>query len=229
MKAKKMTIYFDFDGTLVDVKLKYYKIYCDFIHENGGKSLDVEEFWKLKRAMVNNNDICQKSKLAKRLGDQLKEFTKQNIEKEEYLLLDSPFDDTFQVLDYLKLKGATVNIISMRRDAVSLENQIIKCGINRYITNIYAPHAILGENFIEGDILSKSHAIRSLGMHKDKAFMVGDTGGDLNSAKHLGWHCVAVLTGLRDRKQIEKYNPNYIIDRLTDLKNIIQKYEYTLC
>lgn len=229
MKEKKLTIFFDFDGTLIDVKSKYYQIYADFIAGYNGICLGLEEFWALKRAMGSNEDICAKSGLLKQLGSELKEFTKQNIEKEKYLTLDTPFIDTFQILDYLQQKQATVNIISMRRNTIGLENQIIRFGISRYITNIYAPHAILGATIIEGDSLSKSHAITSLGINNNKAIIVGDTGTDLSSAKHLGWQSVAVLTGLRNREEIEKYQPNYIIDQLIDLRNIIEKHEHTLC
>jgi len=47
-----MILYFDFDGTLVDVKDKYYDIYKAFVSEHEGVTLAKEEFWNLKKNLM---------------------------------------------------------------------------------------------------------------------------------------------------------------------------------
>ncbi|MDB5123361.1 MAG: hypothetical protein JWP94_1490 [Mucilaginibacter sp.] len=224
-----MTVFFDFDGTLIDVKLKYFNIYIDFVRKYNGIALDVNRFWTLKRSMTTNDVICINSGISALFGEQLKEFTRQNIENLNYLAYDSLFDDAVEVLTYLRKKNTTVNVISMRRNHVNLRNQVANIGLSNYIDQVYAPHELLGKNIIEGDPLSKSHAIRSLGAYNNKAILIGDTGTDVKSARHLGWQSVGVLTGLRNRDEIERYQPDFIIERLNDFISIYEKYEHTFC
>lgn len=224
-----MTVFFDFDGTLVDVKYKYYKIYTDFIALHNGIAMDIDIFWDMKRSMAAADLICIKSGIDTGDGEAFKQFTRENIEKDEYLALDVLFDDTLDVLHYLKENHVDINIISMRRNDPALKNQVNKLGLSNVISQIYTPHKILGTNIIEGDPNSKSHAISVLGKNAEKSVLIGDTGTDLNSARHLGWQSVAVLTGLRNRAELERYGPDYIIEKLTDFKEIFEKNASTFC
>jgi phosphoglycolate phosphatase-like HAD superfamily hydrolase len=51
--------------------------------------------------------------------------------------------------------------------------------------------------------------------------MVGDTEIDIQCGKNANIKTCAVSFGYRDRNVIEKENPDFIIDNLLDLKDIV--------
>ena len=44
--------------------------------------------------------------------------------------------------------------------------------------------------------------------------MVGDTEADILAAQRVGIPAIAVLSGIRDREQLERYQPDYIVENL---------------
>jgi phosphoglycolate phosphatase-like HAD superfamily hydrolase len=46
--------------------------------------------------------------------------------------------------------------------------------------------------------------------------MVGDTEADIISAQSQGIPIIAVLSGIRDRAQLEKYEPDLILNNLAE-------------
>ena len=54
-----MKIFFDFDGTLIDVSERYYQIYCAAINTNSCL-IPFEIYWNYKRERVAEEKIIQK-------------------------------------------------------------------------------------------------------------------------------------------------------------------------
>ena len=47
-------------------------------------------------------------------------------------------------------------------------------------------------------------------------FFVGDTGKDIQAGKALGMRTIGVLSGFRNEERLLKYNPDFIIDYITN-------------
>ncbi|MCX8028438.1 MAG: HAD hydrolase-like protein [Brevinematales bacterium] len=58
-----------------------------------------------------------------------------------------------------------------------------------------------------------------------KYLIIGDSHRDIIAARENNIPCAIVTTGKMKREELEKYNPNYIIESLNELPNIIKKLE----
>lgn len=54
-------------------------------------------------------------------------------------------------------------------------------------------------------------------------WMIGDTEADITAAQSYGVIAIAVLSGIRNQAQLEKYKPNQIVpDLLTSITTILE-------
>ncbi|MBW4488696.1 MAG: HAD hydrolase-like protein [Trichocoleus desertorum ATA4-8-CV12] len=54
-----------------------------------------------------------------------------------------------------------------------------------------------------------------------ETWMVGDTEADIVAAQTYGVKVMAVLSGIRDRAQLERYQPNLIVNNLSEAVEVI--------
>ncbi|AKG37000.1 pyrophosphatase PpaX [Paenibacillus durus] len=64
-------------------------------------------------------------------------------------------------------------------------------------------------------------AVRNLGVDPEKTLMVGDSGVDIQSAKAAGVLAAGVAWSLKGEDTLRKYGPDYILQDMTDLYEII--------
>jgi phosphoglycolate phosphatase len=57
---------------------------------------------------------------------------------------------------------------------------------------------------------------------KEEVFIIGDTPGDIKAAKGAGVKCIAVATGKFSKEQLEKHNPNYILESLEEKEKFFE-------
>jgi len=62
----------------------------------------------------------------------------------------------------------------------------------------------------------------NLGVSKEMAVMVGDSQPDIMAARDAGIHCIAVTYGYRPEKMLRDLNPDFLINRIGQLKEIIE-------
>lgn len=59
------------------------------------------------------------------------------------------------------------------------------------------------------------------GNNFNEVYVIGDTILDIKTARHLGAKIISVTTGSNTRSELEKENPDFIIDSLKELENIL--------
>jgi len=64
------------------------------------------------------------------------------------------------------------------------------------------------------------HIMEALDIERDRTLMVGDSIVDIETAKNAGIKICAVTYGLGDRQAIEAARPDFLINRIGELKNI---------
>lgn len=68
----------------------------------------------------------------------------------------------------------------------------------------------------------KTPKIRELYLkRKIEAFYIGDTTGDINSARDAGTHTIAITWGYHPRDKLMTSNPDHIIEKLSDIESIL--------
>jgi pyrophosphatase PpaX len=66
-------------------------------------------------------------------------------------------------------------------------------------------------------------ALKELDARPDEAIFVGDSVNDIIAAKEAGVGSVAIATGTSSLEELLQYEPDYVLDSLNDLPNLIAK------
>ncbi|MFA5920941.1 MAG: HAD hydrolase-like protein [Methylococcaceae bacterium] len=206
-----MNIFFDLDGTLIDSKLRLYKLFCDL---TGQTTHDFNSYWELKRAMYDHKWIL--TNLFNYNEAKYLEFSKEwmaNIETDKYLSLDALFPFTLNTLGQFKQMEVPLFIVTSRHNKSNALLQLERLGLKTFFNDYFIaspPHKKSDLILKKGIILTKNDVI------------VGDTGIDIQTAKELKMISIAVLSGFRNMAILKTYSPDYIIKNIGELHDCIR-------
>lgn len=206
------SIFFDLDGTLIDISEKYYQIYADFMISNRLHTMDKKHFWRLKRSKAPLEEILGNSRILAAYQD----FFISHIEHPKYLKFDHLIPFSINVVRELSTKGLKEYGVSLRQDPQALMKQIKNFKLDQFAKVLTAapPPFQSSENY-----RLKIKLLKPLVSHGD--IIVGDSRADILAGKALKLTTVAVLSGISNYKILKTYNPDYIfrdIRSLTSLK-----------
>ena len=211
------TVIFDLDGTLLDTLQDL----CDsvnYIMTNiGHKNREAKE---VRSFLGNGPSNLLKKCLSSDLEEE--EFAKVLDQYKAYYQINMhnktiPYPGIIDLLEELKNRGYKLAIVSNKQD------EAVKVLVEKYFKGLIDTAA--GESAAikrkpAPDTIYK--AIEVLGSKRDEAIYVGDSEVDAKAAKNAGIPCVLVTWGFRDREDLEKEKPDYIIDRAGDLLHILE-------
>lgn len=213
MAEEKLKIFFDLDGTLIDVAPRHYRVYAEIAKSFGGVPLPQAEYWQLKRSKTKWPAILEKSNLnAGAENDFLAQFI-QKIEQIDYLKIDKLFPDAEKVLAETS-KHHECFLVSLRRNQENLLKQIEWLGLTKYFTKILTGHS-------ETDGYDKKIELVEAELTKDGSGMiVGDTEADIVTGNELGLITVAILSGIRDKEFLSPLKPQYILSSIKEMPSL---------
>lgn len=211
----KRIIFLDLDETLIDTSERQYCVYCDIANSlNLENLISKDEFWKLKRDGTKTIDILNES------NEIIKEFSQlwiNNIEIRSYLSYDKPFNSTFDLLH--NLKNEQLVLLSMRNNQENLIWQTKELGLYDYFDDIlscsplqYNDKTFPLINYIHSKNLSTNNNL----------IIVGDSEIDIITGKLLKMTTIAVTYGIRTKKLLVSRDPDYIIDDMNEIINLLK-------
>lgn len=218
MERKYDTVIFDLDGTLMDTLEDLADAVNETLRRNGYPIRTIREV----RRIVGNGlrqtlRLCLPEGTPEREVERLlPEFA--SYYQEHCQIKTKPYDGIMETLQKLCERGFKLAIVSNKRD------EAVKT-LNRECFQAYVKVAI-GENEDKG-IRKKPapdtvyQALRELGSVKERAVYVGDSEVDRMTAENAGLPCVSVDWGFRDREELEKLKPAYLISRPEELLEIL--------
>lgn len=65
-------------------------------------------------------------------------------------------------------------------------------------------------------------------LQPDETLFIGDMEHDIETARHGGVHSCAVLTGYNTLPQLRNVKPDLIVEHLSELRDLLQKYDFQL-
>lgn len=71
------------------------------------------------------------------------------------------------------------------------------------------------------------HIMKTLGCAKRKTIIIGDTKNDIQAGQAAGIYTCAVSYGFRNKEELLKYNPDFMIDSIDELTQIISVGRHT--
>lgn len=207
----------DFDGTLVDVRDKYYFVYSSYARQHGRTPIPSDEFWELKRSNAPESVILQRTGIPPS-SVTLAEFVRDHVETEAALRHDTLFPWTHDALRGLSAKHECV-LLSARRDRAQLLRQLSSLGLTSYFRAVIcAVH--LPEHQVHPEDTPKAVALADTTLTRP-ALIAGDSGMDILTGRRLSLSTCAVTSGIRDENVLRSYSPDYLVPNLEYLPAIV--------
>ncbi len=219
----------DFDGPIMDISDRYYRVYQICLEktklpEQKLNILSKKEFWDLKRDRISeqeigkisglNNDQCQNfAKLRNQLAHQL-----------NFLEIDQPIFGVIATLEALKKRSDLDLVVMTMRKEKELKLALKQHNLERFFPSdrrYFIADDYVKKSDIEDKPLLMKRALKELPF-VEKTWMIGDKEADIVSAKNHNIAIIAVLSGIRNRQQLEKYQPDFIVNNLTEAIKIIR-------
>ncbi|MBP5973862.1 HAD family hydrolase [Brasilonema sp. CT11] len=211
----------DFDGPIIDVSERYYRVYQFCLEEIQRPNQQVQqlgkaEFWQLKRSRVSETKIGMISGLDEAQAQEFSQLRRKTVHTEPYFHYDSLAPGAVEALLKIEQAGVDLAVMTMRRFR-ELDYAFNQHNLRRFfpenrcycLSNDYVK-----TRDIDDKPLLMERAIRELPPATD-IWMVGDTEADIISATKHNIKVIAVECGIRDRSQLQLYNPNFIAQDLS--------------
>jgi len=212
----------DFDGPIMNISDRYYHVYKLCLAQTRRVKqpitiLSKQEFWDLKRSRIPESQIALKSGLDEEQAEMFVKIRHQNAHNMSLLVYDQPVTGAVEALQTCQKSGIDLVVMTMRRQR-ELDEALHRCHFRKFFTK--NRRYCIGDNYhktkdIHDKPLLMANAIASL-PPASKTWMVGDTEADIISAQSQGIPIIAVLSGIRDRAQLEKYKPDLILNNLAE-------------
>lgn len=138
--------------------------------------------------------------------------------KDHSAILTKPYDGIIDLLTTLREKNVKIAVVSNKADFA------VKTLMEDYFKGLYdcaygeragverkpAPDGVFG-------------AISEMGADLENTVYIGDSEVDVETSKNAKLPCISVTWGFRDKEVLESLNPEYIVDRPSDILNIIER------
>ncbi|MEH2121539.1 HAD family hydrolase [Nostoc sp.] len=219
----------DFDGPIIDVSERYYRVYQFCLEKTRRldqvvQELPKAEFWQLKRSRVPEKQIALNSGLDEAQAQEFAQLRRQTVHTEPYFHYDTLAPGAVDALLKIQQAGIDLAVMTMRRFR-ELDYAFQKHDLGRFfpenrcycLTNDYVK-----TRDIEDKPLLMARALEELPPATD-IWMVGDTEADITAAKNYGIKVMAVESGIRDRTQLELYHPDLIVKDFSAAVDLVLK------
>jgi phosphoglycolate phosphatase-like HAD superfamily hydrolase len=217
----------DFDGPIMDVSERYYQVYLFCMElvsrpDQDTLILNKSEFWKLKRAQTPERQIGQISGLDEAQCLEFTRIRRETVHTMPYLVYDQPVSGAIATLNQVHQSGIELVTMTMRR-VRELNNALDKYDIGQYFASDRR-YCLANDYNKTNDVADKTQLMTRALAEMPAAsatWMIGDTEADILSAKANGVPVIAVLSGIRDRNQLQRHEPNWIVNNLAEAVSLI--------
>lgn len=197
-----MNLIFDLDGTLIDSRLRLYRLFQRLVPES---KMSYDLYWSYKRDKISNESIL--FNIYSYSQTQIEHFIDEwmsLIETPEYIDIDTNF---FGIHGYLEnlCKQAKLHICTARQFRQPVLEQLSNLGLIQYFESIM----VTEQKKNKEDLLAEIPDLRP------DDWILGDTGHDITVGKRVGIKTCAVLSGFLSEKSLLPYAPDLILPIVT--------------
>ncbi len=205
-------LYFDLDGTLVDVRKRNYAAYADTMRELGLTPLAEQTYWDARRDGASNADLV--GDVGAECQRRFKEKWLKRVESPSYVRLDTLIPGARATLAELRESYELV-LVTMRQGRESLLEQLDELSLRKFFSAVYSRDG-------SDEPTSKSNLIRLFDDgERDDAAVIGDSEADVEAARDLGIESVCVSSGVRSRHYLDELEPGEVLNTIVQLPRIL--------
>lgn len=217
----------DFDGPIIDVSERYYRVYQFCLEKTrrpnqAVRELGKEEFWQLKRERIPEKQIALDSGLDEVQAQEFASLRRKTVHTESYFEYDTLAPGAVEALLKIQQAGIDLAVMTMRR-VKELDYAFKKHDLARFfpenrcycLSNDYVK-----TRDIDDKPLLMERALVELPPVAD-TWMVGDTEADIIAAKTHAIKVMAVECGIRTRTQLKLHNPDLILADLSAAVDLV--------
>lgn len=164
-------IAFDFDGTLLDSRMRHIVVMSDVLARNNIK-LDVAELVEYKRTGKSNVNFLLSQGIKPEIAIDLQNQWINDIENIKYLSLDCLYEDAIDLLEQHFSKDELI-LITARSNKSGLLYQLNKFNLQKYFRDVYIVNPGKTASLEKSKILSDNNV----------SLMYGDTNSDYMAAQ----------------------------------------------
>ena len=129
-----------------------------------------------------------------------------------------PYDGIPQLLTALRKRGIQVAVLSNKIDSAS--QQLIEYFFPGKTDVVFGEHVGVPR---KPDPTSCRMVMQQLGVQPEQVLYVGDSGTDMQTAKNAGLYAVGVTWGFRSEKELNEYHADMIVNKASDIFDIVMK------
>jgi len=198
-------LYFDLDGTLLNVNNRIYNAHQIAAQLTGLLKVPFREYIYAKKNKLHENSLFNLSKTDK---DFLKynRIRRGSIEKSDFLVLDTLRPRILKSLLLLKNKGYLLNLITARKCKKNLNKQLDSLKIKKLFSSV-----------IVSEKKSDSHICKL----KPGIFFT-DTDEDFKFGFTHGMYVVGIAGGMRNKSILKSANPDILCDSISDALEVLR-------
>lgn len=205
---------FDFDGTLLNTNDLIIKTFMHVLEDRFPGQYSPQDCLKfIGPSLIETFEQIAPNEV----DEMIDKYRKWNHEHHDELVTE--YEGVLTTLEQLKEQGIRLAIVSTKK------RDTIKKGLEV----MGASH--LFEFLIGLDDVKhvKPHpepvllAIEKLGINKDEAMMIGDNYHDIEAGKNAGVKTAGVAWSIKGEEFLRQYNPDYILQYMTDLLTIVKE------
>ncbi|MBS4178411.1 pyrophosphatase PpaX [Lederbergia citrea] len=212
MNKKITTLLFDLDGTLIDTNDL---IVSSYLHTLGqyypgkyGKE-DVLPFMGPTLHEVFTGIDPEK------VEEMIAIYRKYNVEHHDLLVKE--FDGVFETIRTLHENGYKMAIVSTKVRNVVLKGLVLT-NLDQFFDVVISLDEV---ERAKPDPEPLEKALAALGSTPEEAMMIGDNHHDILGGKNAGTATCGVAWSLKGREYLEEYQPDYILENMADLLDIV--------
>lgn len=206
------TLLFDLDGTLINTNELIIESFLHTLHSyypDQYKREDVLPF--IGPTLYDTFTSINPEKTE----EMVKVYRKFNHEQHDVLVTE--YETVFETIKTLKEHGFKLGIVTTKiRDTVNMGLKLTK--LDQFFDVVVTLDDVENAKPHPEPVLN---ALAQLDSKPEEAIMVGDNHHDVEAGKNAGTQTAGVSWSVKGREYISSYNPDYLLERMSDLLPIV--------
>ena len=205
-------IILDLDGPVLDGRYRHFACYSKILSKYGYSPVSIDAYWNMKRERKDRRQQLAVSGADKTYDSFLTEWMNL-IEEPEMLSLDKLQPGVMAKLQKWQESGLCLVLATMRRYPERLYEQLRHMGLD-----IYFKHIVVCDYRIGGAGKAQNVKDAVPDLVPEDTLWIGDTEADIEAARILGVHVLAITSGLRTGEFLSSLRPDFIFKDLAEVE-----------